>query len=171
MQSSRGAVLGRMGACAAVAALAAAPGVAIASGAAHRKAHRASVTTVGSTKNKNLGKILVNSRGYTLYTFTGRSCSGACAKVWKPLKASGSIKAKAGSGVNQKWLSSSKGQVTYNKHALYLFPSKDKKPGQVNGQNKNQFGGHWYVVGTNGKPIKPNCSSTPPPQSCLPGGY
>jgi predicted lipoprotein with Yx(FWY)xxD motif len=45
-------------------------------------------------------------------------------------------------------------QVTYNGHPLYHYKG-DTKAGQQNGQNKNQFGGRWYVVGKNGKWIKP----------------
>ena len=45
-------------------------------------------------------------------------------------------------------------QVTYNGHPLYRY-SPDTKAGQINGEGADQFGGRWYIVGTNGKAIKP----------------
>jgi predicted lipoprotein with Yx(FWY)xxD motif len=58
--------------------------------------------TIGVASN-NLGKILVDSRGRTLYVFerdagTKSACSGACAVNWPPLPANG--KPRVGSGVN-----------------------------------------------------------------------
>ena len=44
--------------------------------------------------------------------------------------------------------------MTYGGHPLYRYKG-DTKAGQQNGQNKNQFGARWYVVGKNGKWIKP----------------
>src|SRR4051812_17182052 len=47
-----------------------------------------------SVENGSLGKILVDSKGDTLYLFkkdsgTKSACSGACASAWPPLRASG----------------------------------------------------------------------------------
>ncbi|MER5472556.1 hypothetical protein [Streptomyces sp. NPDC002685] len=136
-----------------------------------RSAVSASSSATVTTKSGPLGKILVNSKGHTLYLFqsdkTNKStCNGDCAKAWPPLKASG--KPTAGGGVNSKLLSTitrSDGskQVTYNGHPLYTF-ADDTKAGQTNGQGLDAFGAKWYVLGTDGKAI----TKTSPSQS---GGY
>jgi predicted lipoprotein with Yx(FWY)xxD motif len=142
----------RIALCAAIA-VAAAPAVAFAG----------SSTTIGSGKVK-AGTVVVNSSGLTLYSFAHDSknkstCYGACAKVWIPLTTKGSVVIKSGSGLSQTLVGTAKRtdgttQVTYGGHPLYHYKG-DTKAGQQNGQNKNQFGGHWYVVGKNGKWIKP----------------
>lgn len=124
-----------------------------------------------STKSTPLGKILVNSKGHTLYLFQSdkkdkSTCNGDCAKAWPPLKANGKTIAKG--GVNSKLLSTitrSDGskQVAYKGHPLYTF-ADDTKAGQTNGQGIDAFGAKWYVLGTDGKQITKQSS----PQS---GGY
>ncbi|MFD5036331.1 hypothetical protein ACFWNI_04350 [Streptomyces sp. NPDC058377] len=119
-----------------------------------------------STKSTPLGKILVNSKGHTLYLFqsdkTNKStCNGDCAKAWPVLKADGKTIAKG--GVNSKLLSTitrSDGskQVTYKGHPLYTF-ADDTKAGQTNGQGLNAFGAKWYVLGTDGKQITKTAGS------------
>jgi predicted lipoprotein with Yx(FWY)xxD motif len=107
-----------------------------------------------------LGKILVDSKGRTLYLFkkdTGRKskCFGSCAVAWPPLRVSG--KPTAGGGARASLLGTSKRsdgkpQVTYNGHPLYRFAG-DRKPGNTNGQGLNGFGARWYVVSPSGKQI------------------
>ena len=107
-----------------------------------------------------LGRILVDSRGITLYDFppdkgTKSVCYGACAALWPPLLTSG--KPVAGLGVKASLLgttrrSDGKLEVTYNGHPLYSFVS-DRKPGQTTGQGLNQFGGPWWVISPAGKEI------------------
>src|SRR3954470_6557275 len=85
--------------------------------------------TVVSTAKTGLGRILVNSRGHTLYLFgkdrNGKSaCSGMCAPFWPPLIAAG--KPLAGAGAKASLLETTKRadggrQVTYNHHPLYTF--------------------------------------------------
>src|ERR1700760_2389223 len=68
--------------------------------AAAAPAHTPATTTVARhapavhVATTRLGKILVNSRGRTVYLFTKdsgtkSSCSGACATAWPPLRANG----------------------------------------------------------------------------------
>lgn len=143
----------RIGLCAAIAAAAVAPAVAIAS----------SSTVINSGKVKR-GEVVVNSSGLTLYAFTRDSstksnCTGSCAKVWIPLTREGSTVVKSGSKLSQKLVGKVKRtngtyQVTYGGHPLYHFTG-DSKPGQQNGENKNLNGGHWYLVGTSGKFLRP----------------
>jgi predicted lipoprotein with Yx(FWY)xxD motif len=121
-----------------------------------------------STKSVALGKILVTSKGLSLYLFQAdktstSTCNGSCAKAWPPLVVTG--KPTAGGGVQSKMLSTSKRsdgsmQVTYNGHPLYRF-SGDKKSGDTNGQGLNQFGATWYVLGTDGKQITAKSSQSP----------
>ena len=116
--------------------------------------------TIGAASNSQLGKILVYSRGRTIYLFqkdkTSKStCNGDCAAAWPPLlttsKASASGSAK-GSLLGTTKRADGKLQVTYNKHPVYLF-SNDKKAGDTKGQAVNAFGAKWYVVSPSGKKI------------------
>jgi predicted lipoprotein with Yx(FWY)xxD motif len=112
---------------------------------------------IGKTR---LGRILVDSKGITLYDFppdkgTRSVCYGACAALWPPLITNG--KPAAGPGVKASLLgttkrSDGKFEVTYNGHPLYYFVS-DRKPGQTTGQGLNQFGGPWWVISPAGKEI------------------
>ncbi len=107
-----------------------------------------------------LGRILVDSKGITLYDFpkdkgTTSSCYGACAALWPPLTTKG--KPIAGRGVRASLLGTTKRkdgklEVTYNHHPLYYFVS-DRKPGQTTGQGLNQFGAPWWVLSPAGKEI------------------
>jgi predicted lipoprotein with Yx(FWY)xxD motif len=116
--------------------------------------------TVVSTAKTSLGRILVNSRGHTLYLFArdtnGKShCTGMCATFWPPLIASG--KPRAASGVKASLLGTTRRadgrrQVTYNHHPLYTFV-KDKRTGQTNGEGLNAFGAKWYAVSPAGAKV------------------
>ena len=107
-----------------------------------------------------LGRILVDTRGITLYDFVkdkGKTsvCYGACAALWPPLITHG--KPVAGRGVRQSLLGTTKRkdgkrEVTYGGHPLYYFVT-DRKPGQTTGQGVNQFGGPWWVLSPKGKEI------------------
>ena len=107
-----------------------------------------------------LGRILVDSKGITLYDFppdrgATSVCYGACAALWPPLITKG--KPIAGPGVRASLLGTTKRkdgklEVTYNGHPLYYFVS-DRKPGQTTGQGVNQFGGPWWVISPAGKEI------------------
>ena len=116
-------------------------------------------TTVAISKSR-LGRILVDSKGITLYDFVvdkhGTSaCYGACAALWPPVITKG--KPLAGHGTRASLLGTTKRkdgklQVTYGGHPLYYFVT-DRKPGQTTGQGVNQFGGPWWVLSPAGKEI------------------
>jgi predicted lipoprotein with Yx(FWY)xxD motif len=124
----------------------------------------ASGTTSGGARvsiaNSPLGRILVDSKGITLYDFvqdksTKSTCYGACAALWPPLITKG--KPIAGHGVRASLLGTTKRkdgklEVTYNGHPLYYFVT-DRKPGQTTGQGVNQFGAPWWVLSAAGKEI------------------
>lgn len=108
---------------------------------------------VGNTKD---GKVLVDSKGMTLYIYTadkkGKSnCTTqySCLTLWPPLYTTGTPK--AGPGVSQSKLGTitrtdnHKQQVTYNGMPLYYY-IQDKKPGDVTGQKVKDPKGIWYVA-------------------------
>jgi predicted lipoprotein with Yx(FWY)xxD motif len=120
--------------------------------------------TTGRTKvaiaKSPLGRILVDSKGITLYDFvkdkgTTSVCYGACAALWPPFITKG--KPIAGPGVRASLLGTTKRkdgklEVTYKGHPLYYFVT-DRKPGQTTGQGVDQFGGPWWVLSPAGKEI------------------
>jgi predicted lipoprotein with Yx(FWY)xxD motif len=116
--------------------------------------------TVVSTAKTSLGRILVDSRGRTLYLFgrdrNGRSaCSGKCASFWPPLIAIGKPRVAGGaraSLIGTTKRSDGRRQVTYNHHPLYRFV-KDTRKGQTNGEGVNAFGGVWDAVSPAGKKV------------------
>jgi predicted lipoprotein with Yx(FWY)xxD motif len=116
--------------------------------------------TVGTAHVGNLGTILVDSQGRTLYLFakdtgTKSACSGACASAWPPLRDSG--KPTAGTGLNASLLgtaprSDGDPQVTYNGHPLYTFVM-DQKPGDAKGQGVTAFGASWFTLTSAGNQV------------------
>jgi predicted lipoprotein with Yx(FWY)xxD motif len=131
-----------------------------------RDASQASATI--SLRTTDLGRILVNSRGRTLYLFAkdrnGKSsCSGQCATYWPPLLARGTTT--AGPGVKRSLIhttrrSDGKLQLTYNRHPLYMF-SLDRRAGQTNGQRMSAFGAKWYAVSAAGRAVLKAPTTTP----------
>jgi predicted lipoprotein with Yx(FWY)xxD motif len=122
------------------------------SGTAPASGGASSVATLSATST-NLGTILVDGSGRTLYLFekdqpNQSACAGACVAAWPVDQSSGTPK--AGSGVKASLLGTIKRgdgstQVTYNKHPLYYY-SGDSQTGQQNGQGVNAFGATWFVV-------------------------
>jgi len=134
------------------------------------------VVNVGVARS-NLGRILVDSRGRTLYLFEkdkrGKSsCDGACAAAWPPLIASGKPHAKPGLKASLLGTTKRKDgrlQVTYNHHALYTFAS-DTKSGQTNGEGIDAYGAEWYVVSPAGVKVENEPASSSGDDSA-PDGY
>jgi predicted lipoprotein with Yx(FWY)xxD motif len=124
----------------------------------------ASGTTPGratvSVAKSPLGRILVDSKGITLYDFAKdkgakSTCYGACAALWPPLTTKGRPVTRIGvraSLLGTTRRSDGKLEVTYNGHPLYYFVT-DRKPGQTTGQGLNQFGAPWWVISPAGKEI------------------
>jgi predicted lipoprotein with Yx(FWY)xxD motif len=130
----------------------------------------AAASTSGTTKvdvrKTSLGKILVNSKGHTLYMFApdkhGKStCYGSCAKYWPALLVTG--KPSAGAGVKASLLGvtmrkNGTHQVTYNGHPLYTYVG-DSAAGKTSGEGLNLSGGLWWAVSPAGKAVKNTSSS------------
>jgi predicted lipoprotein with Yx(FWY)xxD motif len=135
---------------------------------------KGSSATVAVARSQ-LGRILVDGRGHTLYLFEKdmrrrSSCYGACAAAWPPLITSG--KPRAMSGVRASLLGRTKRkdgrwQVTYNRHPLYMFV-QDTNRGQAKGQGVDAFGAEWYVVSPAGSKLE---SAGGASSSSAPGGY
>ena len=116
--------------------------------------------TVGAQNEGNLGTVLVDAQGRTLYLFqkdsgTQSTCLDTCARYWPPARASG--KATAGNGLNPSLLgttprSDGGAQVTYNSHPLYQF-SGDQNPGDTSGQGLTDFGGSWSALSAAGNQV------------------
>jgi predicted lipoprotein with Yx(FWY)xxD motif len=116
------------------------------------------VATVTVASVPKLGKVIVDSDGFTLYDFhkdkgTTSSCYGACAGVWPPLT-TGS-EAKAGGGVSASMLGTTERkdgttQVTFAGHPLYTYTG-DSKAGEANGNDITTYGGEWYALTPSGE--------------------
>jgi predicted lipoprotein with Yx(FWY)xxD motif len=108
--------------------------------------------------DSNLGKILVDGQGRTLYGFTPDeagtpTCYDACKATWPPLLAEGDITVGAGlddSAFSTVARTDSGNQVKVSNWPLYYFAS-DAAPGDTNGQG---VAGKWYVVSPTGTLIK-----------------
>lgn len=108
----------------------------------------------------DLGSILVDGDGMTLYVFDNdtdgaSSCNDDCAANWPALTADVS----AGDGVDESLLGTTERedgstQVTYGDKPLYHFAG-DQAAGDTNGQ---AVGGIWWVVGVDGERITDDTS-------------
>jgi predicted lipoprotein with Yx(FWY)xxD motif len=115
----------------------------------------AAVVSLGTVPQ--LGMVLVDSNGMTLYDFhkdkgTTSSCYGACAQAWPPLTTAG--EPQVGNGASASKLGTTERndgttQVTYAGHPLYLFV-EDQKPGEANGNDVSAFGAEWYALTASG---------------------
>jgi predicted lipoprotein with Yx(FWY)xxD motif len=114
------------------------------------------------TARTDLGRLIVDGRGRTLYLFErdkhGRSaCSGACAAVWMPLVTHG--KPVAIHGAKQSLLgvvrrADGRRQVKYAGHPMYRYIG-DTMRGQTNGEGSQEFGaGCWDALTPSGKKIE-----------------
>ncbi|HWB69503.1 MAG TPA: hypothetical protein VG518_05960 [Solirubrobacterales bacterium] len=113
---------------------------------------------VSVTSVPGLGRVLVSSKGLTLYDFRrdkgGKSaCYGACAQVWPPLTTGAAPQPSNGVVVAKLGTTRRKDgtvQVTYAGHPLYLYAA-DTKPGDAKGNDIDSFGGQWYALQPSGE--------------------
>ena len=113
---------------------------------------------VSAAKVGDLGTILVDSEGLTLYDFhkdkgSTSSCYGACAAAWPPLLTDGDPQAQGAAQRSMLGTTKRKDgsvQVTYNGWPLYTYVG-DQGPGEANGNDFSQFGAQWYALMPNGK--------------------
>ena len=105
----------------------------------------------------DLGEILVDGDGMTLYLFTtdpeGESvCADDCAVAWPPLVVDGDPV--AGDGVDGSLIGTIERddgdtQVAYDGAPLYTW-AQDQEPGDVTGQGVQDV---WFVVAPDGTPV------------------
>lgn len=117
---------------------------------------------ISSRTLADLGAVLVDAQGRTLYTFVPDAhakvtCVTDCAKVWPPVVLPAGQKAVASGDVSASMLGSDPdpdgGQVvTYAGWPLYTYVG-DSSSGQRNGQALNLNGGLWYVISPAGTVI------------------
>jgi predicted lipoprotein with Yx(FWY)xxD motif len=133
----------------------------VAAAGAGPAAARTSPTTL-KLKKTSVGTILVNGRGFTLYTFTkdGRNrdkCAaiGGCLSIWPVVN--GSARPILGPGVKRSLVGTitvmGKKQLTYGGHPLYTYVA-DSGPGQTSYVNTLQFGGRWPALSASGQEVK-----------------
>ncbi|MFI1395758.1 SCO0930 family lipoprotein [Streptomyces sp. NPDC020681] len=106
--------------------------------------------------SKDLGKVVTDSAGFTLYRFDKdtasppkSSCEGECAKTW-PVVAAGGASAAPGidaSLIGEVTRSDGTKQLTIGGWPMYRY-AKDAKPGDAKGQG---VGGTWYASAPDGK--------------------
>jgi predicted lipoprotein with Yx(FWY)xxD motif len=114
--------------------------------------------TVMAKSVPKLGKVIVDSDGFTLYDFhkdkgTTSSCYGACAGVWPPLMTGSAPKAAGGASASKLGTTKRKDgttQVTFAGHPLYTYTA-DTKPGDAKGNDITTYGGQWYALEPNGE--------------------
>ena len=46
-------------------------------------------------------------------------------------------------------------QVTYHGHPLYYYAADASAAGKTKGEDVDQFGDSWYLVGSRGRPVEP----------------
>ncbi|MET7367782.1 SCO0930 family lipoprotein [Streptomyces sp. NPDC005566] len=106
--------------------------------------------------SKELGKVLTDSEGFTLYRFDKdtasppkSNCEGDCAKAW-PVVLAGDAKAAAGTDaalMGEVARADGIKQLTVDGWPMYRY-AKDTGPGEANGQG---VGGTWFASAPDGK--------------------
>jgi predicted lipoprotein with Yx(FWY)xxD motif len=105
-----------------------------------------------SGAESDLGTILVDPAGFTLYVFTQdtgseSTCYDDCATLWPPVPGDTAISPDLDASMfGTTTRTDGTAQLTVDGQPLYLY-TPDTNPGDVLGQD---FGGVWFVVGTNG---------------------
>jgi predicted lipoprotein with Yx(FWY)xxD motif len=120
----------------------------------------AQVTAKG-TSNSQLGTIVTDGSGRTLYLFmrderNKSNCTGSCTQTWPPLTATSPT---GGDDIAANLLGTitrddGSTQVTYNGKPLYHY-GQDTQPGDTKGQNLSSV---WFTVSVDGGPILSNAS-------------
>lgn len=124
----------------------------------------ASETATVHVADSDLGSILVDADGMTLYLFEAdtdgsSTCYDDCATAWPALIDDAPV---AGDGVDEALLGTTERddgevQVTYDGQPLYYFAS-DEAAGDINGQG---VGDVWYVVDPAGAAITEKARTRP----------
>jgi predicted lipoprotein with Yx(FWY)xxD motif len=103
----------------------------------------------------DLGPILVDQSGRTLYAFTkdenkSSACDADCIAVWPALTAQSKVDAKDGADAQLISQVEESSQAVYGKWPLYYYVG-DQVPGDLNGQGVDE---EWFAVAPDGKLVK-----------------
>ena len=121
----------------------------------------------------SLGKVLVDSQGMTLYTLSADShdhstCDASCLQFWPAAAPSKADKLTVDTGRTA--TPDGTAIATVAGIPVYTF-SQDQKPGDVNGEGINEFGGTWYAVSPTGQPVTGSAPSSGQSSSSTSRGY
>ena len=116
--------------------------------------------------------------GHSLYLFDkdedGESyCTGACAAVWPPFETDSTPRAATGvasGALGTVERDDGDRQVTYHGHPLYYYAADASMPGRTKGEEADQFGAEWYLVGPQGKALEAMTSESKPGSDSNDGG-
>jgi predicted lipoprotein with Yx(FWY)xxD motif len=114
-------------------------------------------------QHEDHGQYLSDAQGRTLYVFTAdeqgerSACFDACAEAWPPLFTEADPESahaavdtdKLGTIERQRDVE----QVTYDGWPLYYY-ARDTQPMDVEGQGIESFGGHWWLIGPDGRRVE-----------------
>lgn len=117
------------------------------------------VTPVLAERTSDLGEIVVDAQGMTVYAFQGDTpassgCSEGCLQKWPAVLAPDPLPAQVAGveGVLGVYLRpDGTRQLTLNSHPLYTFV-QDKAVGQHNGVGKQLGDSSWGVMQSDGRP-------------------
>ena len=112
------------------------------------------------TGKTDVGKVLVDSNGMTLYAFAADSpgksnCTDTCLQYWPAAKAAGTVTHSSDVSAKVATINRSDGttQLTVNGWPVYTYAA-DSGPGQATGQGQDLSGGRWWVIAPSGTQIK-----------------
>ena len=132
---------------------------------------------VMAAHNAQMGQLLVDIHGMTLYTLTNGghpvACTGQCATFWPPLLLPANVTAAKGAqGVSGLGVVSMNGgkQVTEHGDPLYRY-SGDKAAGDTNGEGINSFGGTWHAGHATAAAVPAGAPITTTPPATSGSGY
>jgi predicted lipoprotein with Yx(FWY)xxD motif len=134
--------------------------------------HTTAAATAVNVRHTQLGDVLVNGDGRTLYAFTDdaagtSTCNGACAALWPHVSADNGWK--RGANVTTTFRATTRNdgskQLATSKWPLYVY-SGDQAAGDVNGEG---LFGKWFAVRPDGTMLKTATSATTPASSGM--GY
>lgn len=116
--------------------------------------------SLGIEDRRDLGEIVVDSMGRTVYVFSKDSaneptCYDACANTWIPLLAKNDPIGGIGIDVAAADTAPRRDgddQVTYHGFPLYRYAG-DNGSRDANGQGRDMFGGEWHVLTKAGRPL------------------
>ena len=127
-------------------------------GKSDAKAAAATQTVELKVADSEVGKILVDQSGRTVYGFTedkdgASSCTASCIAVWPALTSAKDVTVQK--GIDKSLLTKVKRaegaiQVSYKKWPLYYYAG-DMVPGDVNGQGVDK---EWFAVAPDGSLVK-----------------